>query len=176
MNDGTIEQTGERVVFHYERRLPHPVEVVWKAITDPERMAGWLGHRPEIDLRVGGQYVSYHGTGDRVVDRILRLEPPRLFEHTFWEQVNPTAVVTWKLEPTADGCLLTLTHALGLSDIRTASTTVARGDGFLLIVSRNAAGWHRLLDKLAAALDGRSDAWSPEQQEALRERYAAQLA
>jgi len=38
MRDGTIEQTDEQVTFRYERRLAHPVEVVWKALTDPAEM------------------------------------------------------------------------------------------------------------------------------------------
>jgi len=176
MSDGSIEQTGEQVTFRYERRLAHPVEVVWRALTDPAEMERWLGHRPDIDLQPGGRYVSFHGTGDRVVDRILRLEPPTLFEHTFWEQANPTAVVTWQLSPTDEGCLLVLTHALGMSDVRAAALTVARGDDFTLILSRNGAGWHRLLDKLEATLAGQSADWSEQAQRELQERYAALLA
>jgi uncharacterized protein YndB with AHSA1/START domain len=77
VNEGTIEQRDRRVAFRYERRLRHPIEVVWQAITDPAEIEHWTGNRPEIDLRLGGEYVSYHRGGDRVVDRILRLEPPR---------------------------------------------------------------------------------------------------
>ncbi|HLZ69361.1 MAG TPA: SRPBCC family protein [Dehalococcoidia bacterium] len=176
MSDGTIEQTGERVTFRFERRLSHAIDTVWKAITDPAELERWLGQRPEIELRPGGRYVSYHGSGDRVVDRVLRIEPPTLFEHTFWEQVNPTAVVTWRLSPIADGCLLVLTHSLGMADIRGAAATVARGDDYTLIISRNGAGWHRLLDKLEAALAGHSMEWSEQAQKALQERYAAMLA
>jgi hypothetical protein len=45
-----------------------------------------------------------------------------------------------------------------------------------MILSRNAAGWHRLLDMLDAALDGRSAAWSEQDQRALQKRYADLLA
>ena len=176
MSDGTIEQRDGRVTFRYERRLHHPIAVVWKAITDPFEIERWTGVRPEIDLKPGGQYVSYHRGGDRVVDRILRLDPPRLFEHTFWVHVNPTAVVTWELSPIEGGCLLRLTHSLGMEDLRTATATVARGDDFTMILSRNGAGWHRLLDKLQASLDGTSDTWSEEDQKRLQDRYAAMLA
>jgi hypothetical protein len=44
-----------------------------------------------------------------------------------------------------------------------------------VILSRNGAGWHRLLDKLAEMLNGQSAAWSAEDQKALQERYAAML-
>jgi uncharacterized protein YndB with AHSA1/START domain len=176
VSDGTIEQHNGRVTFRYERRIHHPVDVVWKAITDPSEIARWSGSRPEIDLQLGGHYISYHGNGERVVDRILRLDPPRLFEHTYWVHVNPTAVVSWELSPIEEGCLLVLTHSLGMDDIRAAAATVARGNDFTVIVSRNGAGWHRLLDKLEATLDGHSTDWSEEAQRALQARYAAMLA
>lgn len=175
MTDGSIEQRDGRVTFRYERRLRHPVDTVWRAITDPERIMRWTGSRPEIELRVGGAYVTYHGTGDRVVDRVVRLEPPRLFEHTFWVHVNPSALVTWELAPFEDGCRLTLTHSLDLADVRTAAATVAVGDDFRIILSRNGAGWHRLLDKLGADLDERDEPWSEADQRALQDRYAALL-
>jgi uncharacterized protein YndB with AHSA1/START domain len=175
VSDGTIEQKEGRVTFRYERRLNHPIGEVWQAITDPTAMEPWLGNRPEIELKPGGEYVSYHRSGDRVADRVLRIGPPRLFEHTYWVQVNPTAVVTWELSPTEEGCRLTLTHSLAMEDVRTAAATVAQGDAISVILSRNAAGWHRLLDKLAASLDGRSTEWSAQDQQALQERYAGLL-
>jgi uncharacterized protein YndB with AHSA1/START domain len=175
VDDGSIEQHDGRVRFRYERRLRHPVETVWRAITDPAHIEAWIGARPEIDLRPGGEYVTYHGAGDRVLDHIVRLEPPRLLEHTFWQQVNPSALVTWELSPIPEGCRLLLTHALDLADARAAAETLARGDGIATILSRNGAGWHRLLDKLTDTLDGRTTPWSAADQQALRQRYAAQL-
>lgn len=110
-----------------------------------------------------------------MVDRIVRLEPPRLFEHTFWVHVNPTALVTWQLSPAELGCLLELTHSLGTDDVRAAAATVASGDDFTIILSRNGAGWHRLLHVLDEALDGRSTQWSEQDQRALQDRYATML-
>ena len=172
---GTIEQRDGRITFRYERRLRHPPEAVWQALTDPAEIERWTGSRPELDPQPGGQYVTYHGTGDRVVDRILRIQPPRLLEHTFWVHVNPSAVVTWGISPIQGGCLLTLTHGLDLDDIRAAAATIARGDDEATILSRNAAGWHRLLDRLEASLGGRAVPWSPADQRALQQRYAALL-
>jgi len=175
MSDGTIERAAVRVTFRYERRLRHPIEEVWKAITDPAEIGAWAGTRPELDLEPGGRYVTHHGSGHTVVDRIVRVEPPTLFEHTFWVDVNPSGLVTWELSPTEDGCLLVLTHSLDLDDVRRGASTVALGDSESVIVARNGAGWHRLLDLLQARLDGRTTAWSSEMQQALRERYAAKL-
>jgi hypothetical protein len=52
---------------------------------------------------------------------------------------------------------------------------VARGDDLTLILARNGAGWHRLLDKLAQWLDGQSDGWTEQDQRALQARYARLL-
>lgn len=183
--DGRIDRDEHGVRFRYERELRHPVELVWRAITDPDASAEWTGNRPELDLRPGGTYTTYHQAPDGsqrhvVVDRILRLEPPHVVAHTFWEQVNPDAVVTWELSelpPPDGGCRLVLTHALSHRDLRSAAESVAGGDSVATILSRNAAGWHHLLDLLTTRLDGRevADAWSAADQEELRARYAATL-
>lgn len=153
MTEGTIERTAERVILRYERVLLHPIEAVWRAITDPDEIHAWWGTRPEIDLRVGGEYVSYHATGDRVVDHIVRLDPPRLLEHTFWQHINPDARVTYRLEPVVEGTRLLLTHTMTTADLRTAADALAwEGDPYDL-VSRTSQGWARLLDTLAASLD-----------------------
>jgi uncharacterized protein YndB with AHSA1/START domain len=179
MNQGTIQHAGGRVTFRYERRLRHPVGVVWQAITDAEAVERWTGMRPELDLRPGGQYVTHHGNGDRVVDRVVRVEPPRLFEHTFWVHVNPTALVTWELHPigpAGDECLLVLTHSLAVDDVRQAAAKLGLGDDHTTILARNGAGWHRLLDRLESRLDARTTEWSPEAQRELQDRYAALIA
>ncbi|HEX3779111.1 MAG TPA: SRPBCC family protein [Pseudonocardiaceae bacterium] len=178
MTDGTVEQRDGRVTFRYERLLNHSVEAVWQAITDPEQLARWLGTRPEIDLRPGGEYVTVHTSPDgatthRVVDTVVRLEPPHLFEHTFWVQVNPSALVTWELTPVSERARLDLTHAVDLADLKAAAGTVANGDDLVTMLARNGAGWHRLLDKLTSVLDGTEPAWSPAAQQALQQHYAA---
>ena len=173
MSEGSIEQREGRVTYRYERHLHHSIDAVWKTITDPDQIERWTGNRPEIDLRPGGEYVSYHRGGDRVVDRVIRVEPPRLFEHTFWVHINPTALVTWELGQAEGGCRLVLTHSVNIEDLRNAAQTF--GDDIAVILSRNGSGWHRLLDKLGGALDGRMPTWSEQDLKILQERYAAML-
>ncbi|MBQ6642791.1 MAG: SRPBCC domain-containing protein [Saccharopolyspora sp.] len=173
MTDGTVDRTDEHVTFHYERHVNQPIEAVWHTITDPAAIQQWMGTRPEIELRQGGQYVTHHGDDVRVADRVLRLEPLRLFEHTFFEYVNPGATVTWQLGRTPeDGCLLALTHVLSTNDVRAAMSSVAPGDGPITILSRNAAGWHQLLDLVQAQLGERIPTRSPDEQQALQQHYA----
>ncbi|HVX29200.1 MAG TPA: SRPBCC family protein [Nitrolancea sp.] len=172
MTDGTIEEHDGIYTFRYEREFPQPIERVWRAITDPAEIEAWTGSRPEIDLRPGGRYVTHHGNGMTVVDRVERVEPPHLLQHTFWLDVNPSALVTWELSPTEHGCRLTLTHKLSRADVEAAANSVAQGDSVTLILSRNAAGWHQLLNKLAARLAGRDGTCSDEGHQALLARYA----
>jgi len=176
MADGTVERDGDRVTFRYERRLRHPIDKVWRAITDPDELQRWSGMRPELDLRVGGDYVTTHMETVRVVDKVLRVDPPHLFEHTFWVHVNPSATVRWDLSATDGGTLLVLRHSLTMDDVKNAAGTVGAGMSPLDILARNGAGWHHLLDLLTATLDGADTSFSQEAEDALRERYAAQLA
>ncbi|GAA3115484.1 uncharacterized protein YndB with AHSA1/START domain [Kribbella aluminosa] len=172
-DDGTIERGADRVTFRYERRLTQPIESVWKAITDPAAIEQWTGMRPELDLREGGSYVTRHQGDVRVVDRVLRLDPPRLFEHTFWEHVNPSAVVTWQLSPLEDqGCRLELTHVLSMDDVRAAMELGSSGVDPITVLSRNAAGWHHLLDRLQASLGEAVRPRSTEERKALQDHYA----
>ena len=148
----TVQRSDGRIVLRYERVLHHPVEEVWAAITDPDRINAWWGTRPEIDLRVGGDYVSHHATGDRVVDRIVRLEPPHVLAHTFWQHMNPDALVTYELQSIDDGTLLVLTHEMTESDLRNAAESMQWDGDVYDLLSRTAAGWPRLLTALSSSL------------------------
>jgi uncharacterized protein YndB with AHSA1/START domain len=163
---GAVERKDGRVLLRFERHLPHPVEVVWRALTDPVEHGRWSGWRPEIDLRLGGEIVTFHGSGEdeqRVVDRVTRLEPPHVFACTFWADATPSSVVTWELEAEGDGCRLVLTHAF---DEGTVPSEVD-----------NASGWHGLLDGIAASLRGESpdqpDRWTGPEMAQLRARYTS---
>lgn len=64
----------------------------------------------------------------------------------------------------------------GLDDVKNAAETGAAGMSPLDILARNGAGWHHLLDLLTATLAGGAASFSQEAEDALRERYVAQLA
>lgn len=162
MRDGTITRSEGRVTLRYERQLDHPIEDVWEAITESDHIQEWTGWGVDIDLRLGGDYITTHQTGDRVVDQITRCEVLRLLEHTFWFQVDKTARVTWELAPADGGTRLVLTHDFVLP---------AEADE----LPRTAAGWHRLLDLLADHLDGKPTEWTEEGWLPLHEHYREKL-
>ena len=85
MNEGTLEHRGDRHVIRFHRRLGHPIERVWRAITEPDEMAKWLAVT-ELDLVEGGRVVlTWQNTDDEGNTAVARgtvsaLDPPRLVE------------------------------------------------------------------------------------------------
>jgi uncharacterized protein YndB with AHSA1/START domain len=174
--DGTLEIVDGRPVLRFERRLAHPVERVWDAITTPAGLAQWWGEvEVELDLVAGGKYhmrtigppdlveaIIREGGEEHLVseNRVTQVDPPRLFEHTFGAD---DSIARWELEPDGNGCRLRLTHT-------EPATIDPKVDG-----PRDLAGWHSLLDQLELALAGTPDVWSKERWETLRDHYLALL-
>jgi uncharacterized protein YndB with AHSA1/START domain len=173
---GTVENVHGRWVLRFERRLPHPRERVWDALTRPDRISEWFGDGDiDLDLVEGGKFEVRTTGPPELVDAIireagedalvqhntvLRVEPPSVFEHTFGD---PDSVVRWELTPDGGGTRLRLAH----TEPPTFSTSK---DG-----PRDLAGWHALLERLAQVLDGRPGDWRIERWEKLRDEYAARV-
>jgi uncharacterized protein YndB with AHSA1/START domain len=146
---GEVIIEGDYATLRYERRLAHPREVVWNAITDPKELAEWMYTKAVIDGSNGGSidFVTrpgaLHTTG-----RILVWDPPRVFEHEMHTAAHPQlpdgevdAVIRWELARDGDSStILTLTLS------RLTKLTAL---GF-------APGMHAFLDRLAAQLDHRT--------------------
>jgi uncharacterized protein YndB with AHSA1/START domain len=88
--NGFIAVAGDCATLIFKRRLRHPIETVWSAITDPKERAAWFGVTV-IDGRVGGtiEMLTEGPPVSReqrmIKGRILVWEPPRVFEHE-WNQ------------------------------------------------------------------------------------------
>ena len=138
---GTIDTLDDgRYVLRYDRRLRHPVEKVWAALTDPARVEEWLA-RAEVELAAGGRVRLEWLNADAVAEgRITRLEPPHAIEF----DTDIHGRLLWELQPDGDGTRLTLTVTAELPDDYLASVR---------------AGWHSHLDFLEEALDGRPIDW-----------------
>ncbi len=175
--DGTVEEIDGRAVLRFERRLRHPREKVWEALTRPERLREWLGEVDvELELVEGGKFeIRTRGPAELVdaivaevgeeglVQRntVVRVEPPAVFEHTFGA---PDSVVRWELQEDGEGCRLRLTHT------EPPDFSVPEHG------PRDLAGWHALLELLALALDGTPGQWRLERWQELRDAYAARAA
>ncbi|HEY2638024.1 MAG TPA: SRPBCC domain-containing protein [Solirubrobacteraceae bacterium] len=163
--DGTAAELEDgRLRLRFERRLAHPRDRVWRALTEPGELAGWLAVA-QLDLRPGGAVELRWQNAGRHIGRgtVTELDPPRLLAY----ELDVHGHVRWELLAEGDGCLLTLTvdAALGPDD-----------------APKRLAGWHTHLGHLEALLGGAAvdwPRWDDEHRPAWQERhdrYAARLA
>ena len=89
------------------RRYDAPIEDVWDACTNPERLRRWLSP-VSGDLRVGGTFQMEGNAGGE----ILRCEAPRLLAVTWVYGDRPADEVELRLQPDdGGGTVLELEHA-----------------------------------------------------------------
>jgi len=82
----------DRWTIEFIRTYPHPIERVWKAVTDPVEIGAWFFGPVEIDLRAGGDYslgapkIDFKGTVLAVVPpRMVRYGGPLLGPESYWQ-------------------------------------------------------------------------------------------
>ncbi|HLI66225.1 MAG TPA: SRPBCC family protein [Caulobacteraceae bacterium] len=113
---GFITQAGDgRYNVRYVRRWLLPLEKVWAAITEADRLADWLGVTT-IDLRVGGEVdVYFPDDGARMRFVIRTLDPRRRMVWGAVDPENPGGEVRFELyqeNPDFMGVRLVLTETL----------------------------------------------------------------
>jgi uncharacterized protein YndB with AHSA1/START domain len=147
----------------FERRLNHPIDRVWSALTDPDQIEAWLA-RAELDLQPGGRVrLEWLNTGDaEVVARgsVAAIDPPRLLEL----DTDVHGRLKWELRPDGDRTDLTFTVVIAMPDEHLA---------------KNQAGWHTHLEFLEGWLDGGTRIdwpnWPRERWAVHHERYEASM-
>jgi uncharacterized protein YndB with AHSA1/START domain len=145
----------------FERTTRHGPARLWKAITQPDEVAAWMGAPATIDLRPGGDSIIDFAGDDAALDGIIvRVEQERRFAYVWGRSYTE-----WLIEPDGDGCRYTFVET-GLTD----RGEHADEEGL-------AAGWHKFLDRFADHLDGqlRDDAEYEARWHALKPAYRAQL-
>jgi uncharacterized protein YndB with AHSA1/START domain len=150
MTEATLLRAGARPILRCERHLPRPVDVVWRAVTDPAQMRAWFPTRIEVGEWKTGARLTHFFDGhdiDPLPGMVLEWDPPHRVFFTWG-----TDTIGFELTPAPDGgTIFVLTEELG------ASTA-----------ARNAAGWDACLDRLENGADGGS--WKQR-----FDRYAAQF-
>lgn len=143
---GVLRAEGGRRSVRFERYLAAPVEEVWDALTNPDRLARWLAPgRIEGDVRFD------FGEGGVVTGRVLYSEPPSVLEYEWHFSGEAESVVRFELSAAGEGTQLVLDH-------RALAAEHATG---------YSAGWHAHLAALDDHLAGVSGSWD--------ERFAAAL-
>jgi uncharacterized protein YndB with AHSA1/START domain len=132
---GTYETIENRPALRFERRLNHPVERVWQAISEPDEMKAWFPSAVsgEIAPGAGLTFTFEHGEAPEMHGEVTEHDPPRRLAF-YWGDDH----LRFELEPADGGCVLRFTALLDARDK----------------AARDAAGWHTCLDRLEAALDG----------------------
>lgn len=93
----------------YEVRLDEPPRLVWRALTEPELLARWLGEG-NFAAEIGRRFSLRPGgaAGDSAIDgEVVAAEAERLLSYRWRAEAEGQAAldttVTWILEPTAEG-------------------------------------------------------------------------
>jgi uncharacterized protein YndB with AHSA1/START domain len=126
-----------------EEFYPHPLDAVWRALTDPAALSTWMmpnDFQPQVGRRFSfkREPPPPHKRGT-VECEVLALEPPSrmVWSWLSTDEGAPTRV-EFRLEPVAGGTRLILTHS-GETDPTT--------------VSRVTAGWPLRLAQLRVTLN-----------------------
>src|SRR5215472_18635611 len=136
---GTISSDGSHATVRFERWYACSPMDLWDALTDPGRMARWLGAEVSIQTRPGGAVRLRWEGADEMHGVITAFEPGRLLEYTWNEAaLGVESLVRFELRPEGAGSVLVLAHTRVPAD---------QAPGF-------GAGWHGHLDALAAVLAG----------------------
>ncbi|HLI65570.1 MAG TPA: SRPBCC domain-containing protein [Caulobacteraceae bacterium] len=123
-----------------EREMPYPPEKLWRALTQPHLLEGWLmknDFSPAVEHRF-----KFSGDWGAVDCRVLEVEPNRRLAYT-WGAMGLESVVTWTLTPTPGGARLRMEHV----GFRPDQEQAYRGA---------TAGWQRMvgaLEDLLARID-----------------------
>jgi len=150
MKEGRLEQVGDRWQLHFTRRLPHPPEKVWRALTEPEHLKEWFPNDIEGERKEGAtlRHVFRNDEAPVMQGEMLRFDPPALLEFSWGDDL-----LRFELRADDDGKTTVLDLVDVLEDI---------GKG-----ARDGAGWHVCLDALEQHLQGEStdtqdgNVWKP---------------
>jgi uncharacterized protein YndB with AHSA1/START domain len=149
--DGVLEPAGDRWHLRFSRRLAHPPDKVWRAITEPEFLQAWFPQRIVGEWAVG-RPLKFVSEGGDFEGEVLAFDPPSVVEFRWG-----TDTIRMEVQPAGpDTTVLTLLDTF--DELGKAA--------------RDAAGWHECLDNLELALAGTRPTWSPgERWKAVHPKY-----
>jgi len=121
----------------FEVTYPHPIEKVWRAITDSRAIEAWLMPN-DFEPRVGHKFQfrskpqpGWNGISDC---EVLEVSPPHRLVYT-WRGGPIDTLLTITLEKVQDGTLLRLVHS-GFRGFKALLVSLVMGGGWKGIVHR----------------------------------------
>jgi uncharacterized protein YndB with AHSA1/START domain len=149
--NASLQTIDGRPALRFERYLAHPVERVWRAVSEPAELARWMPAAADWTPTLGEVFELGGQTG-----RVTELDPPHVIAWTFGGDLFRFA-----LQAKGAGCSLEFTHVF--DDAKGAAQT--------------AAGWECYFDRLDAQLAGEdlSEESAHEPVGERHERYAARF-
>ena len=94
-NEATLTRTGDRPILRFERRLAKPVDVVWRAVTEPDRVRLWFADTVDVQASPGHQGSMTFGadpaTATTVHVSVQAVDPPRSLSYRWQHPAGSTA-------------------------------------------------------------------------------------
>jgi uncharacterized protein YndB with AHSA1/START domain len=151
---GSLERRDGRLRLRFTRRLRHPREMVWRALTEPEHLAAWFPTTIEGDRAPGARLRFAHrdNAAPPSDGTMLAFEPPSVMELRWGEDI-----LRFELEADGEhGCVLIFTDSF--DELGRAA--------------RDGAGWHACLDLFCYEAAGEHAPWSSaDRWRAVRDSY-----
>ena len=146
--NGKLETIDGRPALRFERSLRHPIERVWRAITDPDELEAWFVARVDWTPEVGETFEAMEQPGE-----VTAVDPPHVLAWRWGGEL-----FRFELSGGDAECVLTFTHVF---DDRKFG-------------AQHATGWELTFQRLDALLAGRrlTEEESMEGFAELHERYA----
>ena len=120
----------------FEAEYPHPIEKVWRAITERDAIRQWLMEN-DFEPRVGHRFqfrAQPQPRWDGIVHgEVLEVDPPRRLSYA-WRSSAIDTRLTITLEPTAHGTRLRLEHT-GFRGAKALMVSFILGSGWKKIVA-----------------------------------------
>jgi uncharacterized protein YndB with AHSA1/START domain len=142
MTLGRLQDLDGRWQLEFTRRLPHPPDKVWRALTGNEHLRAWFPAEIHGEWVVGAtlRFVFPNGEGPTIEGKVITYDPPSALGYTWGDDG-----LRFELQPDGDGTALRFLNTFGE----------------LGKAARDAAGWHVCLDLLEYDLAGEQPPWNP---------------